>query len=201
MGILPVPSERTRRPTGIFSGREVGRRPIKAMADHSKGKIFVKWVRSGIGFPRRQKDMVASLGLGRLHQVVACPDTPQVRGLVQRIQHLVEIVDEPKPAAWLSVPEYTILPPEVVEKPALEAPVPKAEEGVAGEAGGAQPELSAEEEKRKDEAAAEPGVPKKATKPAATKDKAKAGKTEEGRKTRKAEASKSHRPVKKTSKK
>src|SRR6266571_278550 len=155
------------------------------MADHSKRKIFVKWVRSGIGFPRRQKVMVASLGLGRLHQVVACPDTPQVRGLVQRIQHLVEIVDEPKPAARLSVPEYTILPPEVVEEPALEAPVPKAEEGAAGEAGGTQPELSAEEEKRKDEAAAEPGTPKKATKPTATKDKAKAGKTEEGRKTRK----------------
>jgi large subunit ribosomal protein L30 len=171
------------------------------LADHSKRKIFVKWVRSGIGFPRRQKEMVASLGLGRLHQVVACPDTPQVRGLVQRIHHLVEVVDEPKPAAWLSVPEYTILPLEVVEKPALEAPVPKAEEGAAGEAGGAKPEPAPEKEKHKDEAATEPAIPKKAAKPGATKDKAKAGKGEEGKKTRKAEASKSHRPAKKTSKK
>ena len=161
------------------------------MADHSKRKIFVKWVRSGIGFPRRQKEMVASLGLGRLHQVVACPDTPQVRGLVRRIHHLVEIVDEPKPAAWLSVPEYT----------ALEAPVPSLEESAAGEARGAKPEPAPEKEKSEDEAAAEPARLKAAAKPAATKDMAKAGKGEEGKKTRKAEASKSHRPAKKTSKK
>ena len=158
----------------------------------------MKWVRSGIGFPRRQKEMVASLGLGRLHQVVACPDTPQVRGLVRRIHHLVEIVDEPKPAAWLSVPEYTILPQEVVEKPALEAPVPSLEESAAGEARGAKPEPAPESE---EEAAAEPARLKAAAKPAATKDMAKAGKGEEGKKTRKAEASKSHRPAKKTSKK
>ena len=139
--------------------------------------------------------------LGRLHQVVACPDTPQVRGLVRRIHHLVEIVDEPKPAAWLSVPEYTILPQEVVEKPALEAPVPSLEESAAGEARGAKPEPAPEKEKSEDEAAAEPARLKAAAKPAATKDMAKAGKGEEGKKTRKAEASKSHRPVKKTSKK
>jgi large subunit ribosomal protein L30 len=170
------------------------------MADHSKRKIFVKWVRSGIGFPRRQKDMVASLGLGRLHQVVACPDTPQVRGLVQRIHHLVEVVDEPKRAAWLSVPEYTIFPQDVVEKSALKAPEPKAEESVVAEAARAKPERAPAEKKHKDKAVAEPAKSKKAAKLAAAKHKAKAGKGEEEKK-RKTEASKSHRPSKKTGKK
>jgi large subunit ribosomal protein L30 len=76
--------------------------------------IRIKWVRSGIGFTRRQKGMVRSLGLRRLNQIVERVDSPQVRGLVARIPHLVEIVDAaPRPPAWASVVEYTLLPKEV----------------------------------------------------------------------------------------
>lgn len=78
------------------------------VAKKAQGTVFVKWVRSGIGFPRRQKRMVRSLGLKRVNQVVRCPDTPQVRGLVARIQHLVEIVEEEAAAAWAQTPEYRI---------------------------------------------------------------------------------------------
>jgi large subunit ribosomal protein L30 len=171
------------------------------MADQTKRKIFVKWVRSGIAFPRRQKERVASLGLRRLNQIVACPDTPQVRGLVQRIHHLVEIVDEPKPPAWLSVPEYTILPQEVVSKPALKAHAPKAEASAAEEVPEVERDKAPAGRKHKAEAAAEPVKPKKAAKPAVAKHKAKAAKGEEEEKKRKAGAPKSHRPAKKTSKK
>ncbi len=81
------------------------------MAKKAQGTVFVKWVRSGIGFPRRQKGMVRSLGLKRVNQVVGCPDTPQVRGLVARIPHLVEIVEEAPAAAWAEMPEYRISAP------------------------------------------------------------------------------------------
>ena len=81
------------------------------MAKKAQGIVYVKWVRSGIGFPRRQKRMVRSLGLKRVNQVVGCPDTPQVRGLVARIPHLVEIVEEARAAAWTEVPEYRISAP------------------------------------------------------------------------------------------
>ena len=92
------------------------------MTDKGQRTIAIKWVRSGIGFSRRQKQMIRSLGLRRLNQVTQRPDTPPIRGLVARIPHLVEIVSEPsKPAAWTAVPEYTLRPPAVapVESPPL----------------------------------------------------------------------------------
>jgi len=73
------------------------------------GKVYVKWIRSGIGFPRRQKNIVKSLGLRRLNQVVERPDTVHIRGLVASVPHLVELVDPPASPAWSSLPEYRIL--------------------------------------------------------------------------------------------
>lgn len=87
------------------------------MAERSEPTIYVKWVRSGIGFPRRQKVAVCSLGLRRLHQVVERPDTPQVRGLVASVTHLVAIVEKPQKAAWHAVPVY-----KMVAKPVVPAP-------------------------------------------------------------------------------
>ena len=56
------------------------------------GQIQIKLVRSGIGFPVKQKKVIQGLGLSRLNQVVTRPDTPQIRGMVFKIRHLVEIV-------------------------------------------------------------------------------------------------------------
>ena len=83
-------------------------RPKLNMTDKSQPTIHIKWVRSGIGFDRSQSEVVRSLGLRRLNHVVERPDTPQVRGLVAKIAHLVEIVrDAPEPA-WHSTLSYTI---------------------------------------------------------------------------------------------
>jgi len=56
------------------------------------GQIQIKLVRSGIGFPAKQKKVIQGLGFTRLNQVITRPDTPQVRGMVFKIRHLVEIV-------------------------------------------------------------------------------------------------------------
>ncbi len=88
------------------------------MTEKVKKTIHIKWVRSGIGFPRAQKTRIKSLGLGRLNQVVERPDTPQMSGLVESIPHLVEIVDAPAKPAWMLVPEVTILPPDPAAAPA-----------------------------------------------------------------------------------
>jgi large subunit ribosomal protein L30 len=76
-----------------------------------KSTLWVRWVRSGIGFPKRQKKRIRSLGLKRLHDTVELPDTPPIRGLVASIPHLVEIVNPASPPAWRSIPEYSIRPP------------------------------------------------------------------------------------------
>lgn len=82
------------------------------MAGKAQRTIRIKWVRSTIGFTRRQRAMVRSLGLRRLNQVVERPDSPQVRGVMANIPHLVEIVEGTAAALWTSIPEYTVRPPE-----------------------------------------------------------------------------------------
>lgn len=78
------------------------------MSEKAQRTIRIKWVRSGIGFTYHQKRIVRSLGLKKLNQEVERPDTPQIRGLVAKVPHLVKIVEATPKPAWASVPEYTI---------------------------------------------------------------------------------------------
>jgi len=82
--------------------------------------IRIKWVHSGIGFDHSQAEFVRSLGLRRLNHVVERPDTPQVRGLVAKVAHLVEIVNDVSEPVWNSTPAYTIKAPPSEPAPASE---------------------------------------------------------------------------------
>jgi len=101
------------------------------VSDKAERTVRIKWVRSGIGFSYHQKRIVRSLGLKKLNQEVERPDTPQIRGLVAKVPHLVKIVEAASKPDWTLVPEYTIYPPEAVSsKPAekaLEAPAAETE--------------------------------------------------------------------------
>ena len=55
-------------------------------------KIQLKWVRSAICAPVKQKLVVKGLGFTRLNQVIERPDTAAIRGMVKKVPHLVEIV-------------------------------------------------------------------------------------------------------------
>ncbi len=58
----------------------------------AKKKVLrVTLVRSPIGYSLRQKRTAQALGLKKLNQTVEQPDNPQVRGMIDRIQHLVEV--------------------------------------------------------------------------------------------------------------
>ena len=81
------------------------------MAEKTLKTIRIKWVRSGIGFTHHQKTIVRSLGLNKLNHTVVRPDTPQIRGIVAAVPHLLEIVPEPVAPAWASIPEYTVHAP------------------------------------------------------------------------------------------
>ena len=83
------------------------------MAEKTLKMIRIKWVRSGIGFTYHQKTIVRSLGLNKLNHTVVRPDTPQIRGIVAAVPHLLEIVPEPVAPAWASIPEYTVHAPAV----------------------------------------------------------------------------------------
>jgi len=61
------------------------------------GKLQLKWVRSAICAPTKQKKVVEGLGFTRLNQIIERPDTPAIRGMVAKVPHLVEILSEPQP--------------------------------------------------------------------------------------------------------
>jgi len=61
------------------------------------GKLQLKWVRSAICAPTKQKKVVEGLGFTRLNQIIERPDTPAIRGMVAKVPHLVEILSEPGP--------------------------------------------------------------------------------------------------------
>ena len=61
-------------------------------AKKSSGKqLTIKLVRSPIGYPERQKGTVRALGLRKMHQVVTHEDTAVMRGMINRVSHLVEV--------------------------------------------------------------------------------------------------------------
>jgi len=57
--------------------------------------LRIQQIRSLIGSRVEQRATVRGLGLRRMHQIVERPDTPEVRGMVNAVAHLVAIV-EPK---------------------------------------------------------------------------------------------------------
>ena len=63
----------------------------KTKADAAKIKI--QYYRSTIAFPKAQKEVVRSLGLRKLNQVVERPDTPSMRGAVAKVPHLIRIIE------------------------------------------------------------------------------------------------------------
>jgi len=54
-------------------------------------QIRITLVRSPIGYDKTQRATVQALGLRRLHQTVEKTDTPAVRGMINKISHLLDI--------------------------------------------------------------------------------------------------------------
>ena len=54
-------------------------------------RLRIQLVRSPIGYRASQRETVRSLGLRRLHQTVERPNTPVVRGMIFKVQHLVKV--------------------------------------------------------------------------------------------------------------
>jgi large subunit ribosomal protein L30 len=64
----------------------------KEQAD-SGGKIRIQYYRSAIAAPEAHKQIVRSLGLTKLNQIVERPDTPATRGFVEKVPHLIRIIE------------------------------------------------------------------------------------------------------------
>jgi large subunit ribosomal protein L30 len=56
-----------------------------------KKTIKVTLVRSPIGFNRTQAATVQGMGLRKIRHTVELPDTPETRGMIHKVRHLVEV--------------------------------------------------------------------------------------------------------------
>ncbi len=61
------------------------------MADGKKVKV--QQVKSVIGYNRRQRATMTGLGLRKIRQVVEVEDTPAVRGMINKVRHLVVVLE------------------------------------------------------------------------------------------------------------
>ena len=62
--------------------------PKKQTSDKT---VFVTLVRSPIGYTKDQKATALALGLRRMHQTIEHRDTPALRGMINKIAHLVQV--------------------------------------------------------------------------------------------------------------
>jgi len=56
-------------------------------------ELKITLIKSGIGRPKKHRLTIKSLGLNKLHKTVVLQDTPQVRGMINRVSHLVKVVE------------------------------------------------------------------------------------------------------------
>ncbi len=57
-------------------------------------ELQITLIKSGIGRPQKHRLTLKSLGLNKLNKTVVVKDTPQVRGMVNKVAHLLKVVEQ-----------------------------------------------------------------------------------------------------------
>jgi large subunit ribosomal protein L30 len=57
----------------------------------SEKTIRITLRHSGIGRPPKHRRTLASMGLRKINQTIVRPDTPEIRGMIRQISHLLEV--------------------------------------------------------------------------------------------------------------
>ncbi|MGE5558895.1 MAG: 50S ribosomal protein L30 [Bacillota bacterium] len=57
-------------------------------------KISVIWTKSAIGYSRDQKATIRALGFKKMRQTVEIQDSPSMRGMIDKVKHLVTVVND-----------------------------------------------------------------------------------------------------------
>jgi large subunit ribosomal protein L30 len=57
------------------------------------GYIKIKLVRSGIGHPEKHRAVLRGMGLTKVNKVVVLKDTPETRGMIRKVSHLLEVME------------------------------------------------------------------------------------------------------------
>jgi len=57
-------------------------------------KLHITWVKSSIGYAKVQKRTLKALGFHRLNQTVTHDDCPSIRGMINKVRHLIKVEEE-----------------------------------------------------------------------------------------------------------
>ena len=57
-------------------------------------KLCITWVKSGIGYAQTQRRTLKALGLHRLNQSVTHDDSAPIRGMINKVRHLIRVEGE-----------------------------------------------------------------------------------------------------------
>ena len=57
-------------------------------------KLRITWIKSDIGYEKSQKRTLAALGFHRLHQSVVHEDSNSIRGMINKVRHMVKVEEE-----------------------------------------------------------------------------------------------------------
>jgi large subunit ribosomal protein L30 len=58
---------------------------------NNENTVRVTWVRSGIGYAQDQRRTIRTMGFTKLNQTIERPDTPEFRGQINKVKHLLRI--------------------------------------------------------------------------------------------------------------
>jgi large subunit ribosomal protein L30 len=65
----------------------------KTEKTNNEKMITVRWKRSAIGRPENQRQTIQGLGFKRLNQTLVLPDHPAIRGMINRVSHLLDVIE------------------------------------------------------------------------------------------------------------
>ena len=57
-------------------------------------KLRVTWIKSAVGYEKSQRETLRSLGFHRLNQSVVHDDSSSLRGMINKVRHLVKVEEE-----------------------------------------------------------------------------------------------------------
>jgi large subunit ribosomal protein L30 len=69
------------------------KKTTKKKASKKGGGLKLTLVKSLIGATERQRETVRGLGLRRIRQTVERQDTPEIRGMVTKVEHLLQVIE------------------------------------------------------------------------------------------------------------
>lgn len=82
-----------RKASGEHKAARSAESKAKSSEPRAKGGVLrIQWFRSAIAAPVKHKRVVQGLGFTRLNQIIEREDSPSIRGMVNKVAHLVKIV-------------------------------------------------------------------------------------------------------------